>query len=200
MESSPIHVIKLGGSLLDMPDLRQRFERFATSYSQDRLLLLVGGGRTADLVRDLDTIHGLGEESSHWLALRAMQINAHIVAAMLPNLCVVTDIDGCHAAWCANDLVLVDPLRWLQIEHDAGITIAHQWSFTSDSIAAHLAHRLMAERLTLLKSKVPDSPCRVACAVELGLVDRAFETASRGLTHVQLVDLRNDPLRRCVMR
>ena len=52
--------------------------------------LIAGGGPAADLIRTMDRIHGLGDEQAHWLAIDALDLNARILASLLPG-CVVVD-------------------------------------------------------------------------------------------------------------
>jgi hypothetical protein len=88
-------------------------------------------------------------------------------------------------------------------EESEGVAIPHRWTFTSDSIAAHIAARMGAGRLTLLKSTLPQSECGPACAAGLGLVDADFPEASAGLPSVELVNLRSTrhgAAERCVLR
>ena len=77
------HVIKLGGSLLDLSGLAARLGRFLKNCSAHQRLLIVGGGGVADLVRQFDTLHHLGKEHGHWLAVRAMHFNTHLVMSMV---------------------------------------------------------------------------------------------------------------------
>src|ERR1051325_5490791 len=83
-------VVKVGGSLFDLPDLRQRMQRFLGDLDAQRVLLVPGGGAAADVVRALDRVHGLGEEASHWLALQAMSVNARFLGALLPEAPLVS--------------------------------------------------------------------------------------------------------------
>ena len=48
------------------------------------ILLIPGGGPTADAIRTFDKAHGLGEEASHWLALHALALNAHFLVNLFP--------------------------------------------------------------------------------------------------------------------
>src|SRR5258708_14485560 len=82
MVPSPI-VVKVGGSLFDMPDLRPRLIQFLRRLSCPEVALVPGGGRIVDAIRHLDRWHGLGEEASHWLALRALSLNAHFLPHLL---------------------------------------------------------------------------------------------------------------------
>ena len=195
MGAKPIHVIKLGGSLLDLPDLPERFEAIASKWRGRYLLLVVGGGRAADLVRACDDLFGIEETQGHWLAIRAMQLNTHVAASIFPGWRgrIVTDVAGCARAWRSGEVALVDPLIWLEREEVRGITTPHCWTFTSDSIAAHIAARLRAEYLTLLKSTLPTGPLDIDRATACGLVDPEFATASRDLGSMEVINLRADP-------
>jgi aspartokinase-like uncharacterized kinase len=195
-----IHVVKLGGSLLDLPDLVERFESWRAAELGPRGLLVVGGGAAADVVRDFDKAFRLGEPASHWLAIRAMQFNAHCVAAVLQNVQLVLDCAACEDAWANKRLALLDPLGWLSREAAEGVHIPHRWTFTSDSVAAHVATRLGAAKLTLLKSTLPKGSCDPVGAAKLGLVDEDFPGASKAIPGVELVNLRERPWVRCVLR
>lgn len=208
--SEAAQVMKLGGSLLDLADLAARLEVVRRARGAALAALVVGGGDAADLVRAFDRSYGLGEVKGHWLAVRAMQFNAHLVAAALPDAALAADIGACHAAWAAGRLAVIDPLPWLEREEAAGIAVPHRWSFTSDSIAAHIAVRLQAGRLTLLKSttsvaNVDDVLCypfandprnEVWEAVAEGLIDADFEAAAAGIASIEVINLRDASLAR----
>jgi aspartokinase-like uncharacterized kinase len=200
MSDPGIHVIKLGGSLLDLPDLLARFEQWRQAEVGPHGVLVVGGGAAADVVRAFDKEFHLDEERAHWLALRAMQLNMFCLAAVIARCEVVAEPQACAGAWGVGKLALVDPLAWLSAEAAEGVHIPHRWTFTSDSIAAHVATRLGAARLTLLKSTLPTSDCGPACAAGLGIVDEDFPAAAAGLPHIELVNLRPIPVGRCVLR
>ncbi len=200
MQNGQVHVIKLGGSLLDLPNLAERFEAFSRELAGRCGVLIVGGGRGADHVREFDRDHALGEENGHWLAVRAMQLNTYLVVAVLRRARVVANAQDCAGAWAAGELAVVDPLAWLEEEHRHGVTIPHRWTFTSDSIAAHVATRLGATHLTLLKSALPANTKYDDDNAAAGLVDSDFENASAGIGYVELVNLRTQPVERCVIR
>lgn len=194
--SIPLRVIKLGGSLLDLPDLPRRFNayrQFLANQGEQRLLLIVGGGVAADAVRHYNKLHDLGDHDGHWLAIRAMAFNAHCVARILGGCDIVTSPADCLSVWQAGKVAVVDPLFWLQAMEKKGLVIPHRWSFTSDSIAATIAVNLRASVLTLLKSTLPQQPVSIAQASALGLVDDDFPAACRGAASVELVNLRSEP-------
>ena len=61
--------MKVGGSLYDLPDLGPRLRRWLDAHAPREVIVAPGGGPFADVVRDLDRAHRLGEETSHWLAV-----------------------------------------------------------------------------------------------------------------------------------
>ena len=75
----PVVVIKVGGSFLDWPPLPDRLGAYLASRPDIRPVLVVGGGRLADHLRDLDRLHSLGEPRSHALALRVVEVQEHLV-------------------------------------------------------------------------------------------------------------------------
>ena len=82
----PAVVVKVGGSLFDWPDLKSQLPRFLAGLSGKTVVVVPGGGKAADAVRDLDQRFNLGEVISHWLALRALTLNAHFLAELLPGI------------------------------------------------------------------------------------------------------------------
>lgn len=51
-------VVKVGGSLFDLPDLGPRLRAWLKTLRTADVLLVPGGGPTADVVRSLDRAHG----------------------------------------------------------------------------------------------------------------------------------------------
>ena len=67
LRMSPILVVKLGGSLLDWPEWPTRLIDWLATRPELHPVLVVGGGRFADVLRDLDPIHALGEAArTNW--------------------------------------------------------------------------------------------------------------------------------------
>lgn len=194
---SELHVIKLGGSLLDLPDLFARMEVIRRQYVEHRAVLVVGGAEAADVVRRFDAMHHLKEGDAHWLAIRAMQFNAHLIASVLRDGVIVHEAAELNTAWKGARIAVIDPLDWLLREQSQGVTIPHRWTFTSDSIAAHIAVQLQARSLTLLKSTLlreATAPNLVQLAACEGIVDADFEVASQPLTQIEMINLRHDSL------
>jgi aspartokinase-like uncharacterized kinase len=190
-------VVKVGGSLFKWPEFPRRIAAFLQTLeaddSNERIILIAGGGPTADVIRELDELHGLGDETAHRLALLAMDLSAHILAALLPRATAVRDLDGLRSAWSAGSIPILPPsLVWDEIERSAHDALPMSWDTTSDSIAARIALHLAVDRLILLKSApLPVGTVRHEAA-RLGLVDPIFPTAARSLVVVEYVNLRDD--------
>jgi len=196
-----IHVIKLGGSLLDLPELIDRFDTYCLQRLKGAGLLVVGGGKAADLIRHFHQLHPLELSVGHDLCVRAMQLNTHMLVTKLEGGVIVTRPGQCEDVWKQGKLVVVDPYLWLEHEQrEHRIVIPRKWQFTSDSIAAHLAVRLSAERLTLLKSTLAKGPCDLAAASELKLVDGEFADTASSIPAVEIVNLRDPQLPGCVLQ
>ena len=120
-------VVKVGGSLFDLPDLGKRLCRFLTELDTPRILLVPGGGPTADAIRQLDRTHDLGEEKSHWLALRSLTLNAHFLAELLPNGVIADGWEACPPAWQAGKMPILDAYSFARADEGKSGCLPHGW-------------------------------------------------------------------------
>ncbi|MCE9561118.1 MAG: uridylate kinase [Planctomycetes bacterium] len=165
-------VVKVGGSLFDHPRFVPALRGYLDSLAPADVLLVPGGGEVVDAVRKLDAIHGLGEEASHWLAIRGMDLTGEFLRHTLP---------------CGSRLRILDCFAFAK--DDA--TLPHSWEVTSDSIAARVAIVHGAERLVLLKSV--DVPAGMSWdeAAEREWVDPHFPRIVAGATFmIEVVNFR----------
>ena len=183
-------LIKVGGSLYDLRDLGARLLGLLASLDRPRFFLFPGGGAAAEAVRSLDRLHDLGEESAHWLALRALTMNAFFLHSLLPEVPV--------AGWPeVPDKAILDPFAFALADEKNASHLPHAWAVTSDSLAARAAHLLGAQELLLLKSSAHAASALAEGmtwpeAAAAGYVDEYFPealTQAPGLT-VRLVNLR----------
>lgn len=163
--------IKLGGSLYDLPDLRQRLHHLVERLSPHPLLFIPGGGVTADAIRTLDRCHRLGQESAHWLALQTLTVNAHFLHALLPGFRIVADVPT------PEPHAIIDALAFAQGDESDPGRFPHTWDVTSDSLAVRIAYKAQAARLFVLKSTA--CPADVHEAARQGVVDPFFPEAIR---------------------
>ena len=196
MDTSRTVVVKVGGSLLGWLEFPTRLRQYLDRSRHERLVLIVGGGRVVDLIRDFDTLHDLGEDRSHALALRALDLTAHLVAALVAGLSVVERPDELEEVWRRGRVPLLAP-RWFMetIDRSARAPLPESWAITTDSIAARVALHLAADELRMLKSRGADglkTKSRAEAALA-GLVDPGFPKASASCQRVAIVNLRADP-------
>lgn len=154
-----VHVVKLGGSLLERGDLvralSQWVDRQQSADPSRHLLLVVGGGGLVDGLRKLAKLHALPDPAAHWLAIGLMETNTRLLAEARPGWPLV----GC---WKELMEVTVAPrVSWALPEAlirsaTPSLGLEESWRVTSDSIAASIAVRLGAG-LTLFKSKPPQT-------------------------------------------
>lgn len=189
-------VIKVGGSLFVRPDLAGRLRTWLAALPSRHILLVPGGGAAADVVRDLDRRHHLGEENSHWLALRAVALNAWFLASLLPDSDVVTDFEQCPACWQHGKTPILDAHAFATGDEDRVGHLPHSWEVTSDSLAARAAIVGQARQLILLKSTPTPEGIEWSEAGRRGFVDVHFApvlAAAKALT-VRAVSLDALPL------
>lgn len=185
-------VVKVGGSLLDWPEFPARLSAYVHQRANDRLVLVVGGGRSADVIRQLDEIHSLGEAPSHALALHSLDLTARILAVLVPGLEVVAHPQDLGPVWNAGRTPILTPRLMLDDDDRAGLDpLPHSWTVTTDAIAARLAVLLNASELVLLKSAPLPPDADRAEAARLGLVDPAFLDAARTLERVLYLNHRD---------
>lgn len=206
----PEHVVvKLGGSLLSLPDLRCRLRTALNRAPHRRPLIVTGGGAAADCVRRWQSAARLDDRDAHRLAIRAMSDNAELLHRLWPEIHLVTSRTEATAAWARGLLPLLLSDRFLEAEESAvastgrvrrapsGVSVPvspasplpASWDVTSDAIAAWVACRWPATRLLLLKSCDPAGD-DVGAWSRAGQVDPVLP----GLTHnrltVQMINLR----------
>jgi aspartokinase-like uncharacterized kinase len=117
-------VVKVGGSLLDWPGLAGGLSAYLESRRSDRVVLVVGGGRFADVLRDLDRSLTLGEERSHALALRVLDLTARLLGEILPGSFVIEDLPKLEDAWSRQQAPILVPRRFMDDEIPEGLKIA----------------------------------------------------------------------------
>jgi aspartokinase-like uncharacterized kinase len=129
-------------------------------------VLIAGGGDLADVLRRWDDLHAIGEERSHWLCVQALSISASVLAAMIPDVLLLTHFADLQSKLrAARDLqrgaTVAFDLHEFLLCHEQALppsAVPHNWSVSSDSLAARLAEVIAADELVLLKSVPPFEP------------------------------------------
>lgn len=140
-------VIKVGGSLGRGERLREVCTCLTEAGRGRGLLVVPGGGASADVVRDQDERFGLQPSTAHWMAILAMDQFGLLLADLTPGATVVRTLDEARARLEDDGVAVLLPSEPLR----RADPLPHNWSVTSDSIAAWLTARAGARLLVLLK-------------------------------------------------
>ncbi|MEM4700233.1 MAG: hypothetical protein QXT74_04705 [Candidatus Nezhaarchaeales archaeon] len=140
----PDAVVKIGGSLLRHPaKLRELCLELGGLMERLHLIVVPGGGRFADAVREVDAEVGLEPETSHLMALMSMNVYGLLLASLIPQARVIEEVgeaEGGSAVILPYKEARVDP------------SLLVSWEVTGDAVAARLAERLRAGLLVLVKA------------------------------------------------
>ncbi len=176
-------VAKVGGSLFDLPDLRDRLHVWRETVAGP-VVLLPGGGEGADVIRHLDRVHRIGEEQAHWLAMRTLAVNAQFLSALVDAPVVPIAVNP------SGPVAVLDPHAFCQTDKERAGPLPHSWQVTSDTIAARVAEVSGAE-LVLLKSADLPAGMTWEAAGAAGLVDETFAAVvGRAQLRVEWINLR----------
>lgn len=216
-----MRVVKIGGSLLDWPELREVFSKFVSSLPVGQpTLVIVGGGAVVDAIRFYDGLHHWPAQETHWCCVTLMETTASLLHLLFPQWQRLSSPQALHQ-WLASlasadmeappvgsqalvpdrDLVaIVSPAAFYGRDLAADALPAN-WDTTSDSIAALLASKLDARELILLKSAGSDldiDPLNretdLRSLTDANLIDPHFIAVLPKHTHLRLVNLRNTGL------
>lgn len=191
MDALGVRVIKLGGSLLELPALAARFRAWLEGQTPAVNLLIVGGGPIVESIRTLDRLHGLGDEAAHWLAIRAMGLSAEVVARLLPEAALVKCLNEVELEGTSPQLYLFEVQEFMQDDaRNSASPLPASWQVTSDSIAACVAAHVGARELVLLKSALPEGTITLQSLAQSGYVDEYFPQAMESRIPIRYVDLR----------
>lgn len=174
-----------------MAGLVPRLLQWLSRQPRRRDVLVVGGGRIADHVRDCQRMHGLNDLAAHWLAIDGMATHARLLASLLPGLSEPRAVAEIQA--CSPPFAVLEPMRFMRDEEPnfPPPCLPVGWMVTSDSIAARLAQVLGAAELVLLKSRLPPLPVTAAAAAHVGYVDEYFPQAIPADCRVRYVNFRD---------
>ena len=133
-------LVKIGGSLLTLPDLPQRLELLLDQLAEFRIMLLIGGGTVADAVRNWDRIHQLDTSAAHWLAIDAMGLTTSLVSQLVDRADVVSSRHAVQWCWTRNRLPILQPGTIVgQFAEESSDDLPEGWHVTSDAIAGWCA-------------------------------------------------------------
>jgi aspartokinase-like uncharacterized kinase len=188
-----LRVVKVGGSLLDWAGLPAALSKWLNQQPPGMNVLVSGGGKLAECIRDADQRFSLGDEPAHWLAVDCLSITSRLLAVAGDFSSFLDRYDDL-LAWRATSAlgnVVLDAREYLrQFEATLpGVPLPRDWTATSDSIAARLAETIGADELCLLKSSPPPRASLTELSAS-GYVDQHFSVAAARLPAPRFIDLR----------
>jgi|GEM_PF-73105 len=163
IDCGPRCIVKVGGSLLDLPDLPIRLWELIGRL-EGPVAVLPGGGPAADVVRDWAGRFELTESVAHWLAVDSLSLTARLVCDLLnreggsrPSTNAGASIasswkDACRCSVRGQVSVLDARSLLRSIDDQFAVELPESWAVTSDSIAAALAIHFEVPQLVLCKS------------------------------------------------
>ena len=196
-------LIKLGGSLLELPNLTARLAELTHAIQPCTPLLVVGGGTTCDIVRQWDSVRHFDPVAAHDLAVAAMHLNERLITTLWPRSRLIETEEQLQAAAADRRGGVMHAERWLLACGDEmrrrGFPIPMSWDFTSDSIAAWIAIALRIPRLILAKStdlcsSQQEPVPSLLQATSAGLVDPCLGGLVNSMAAVDWVNLRTGPV------
>ena len=167
--AQPLWVVKIGGSLEQAQELRPWLNVLAQAGA-GRVVVVAGGGRFADAVREAQARWQFDDAAAHKMAILAMEQYGCLLAALEPRLAPAATLPAINQRLGEGRAVLWQPSLMTLADPDAGIPA--DWQMTSDSLAAWLAGRLGGPQLALVKSVAPPGVgVRCEQAIARGVVD-----------------------------
>ncbi|MGB7328936.1 MAG: protein kinase [Rubripirellula sp.] len=168
-------VIKVGGSLLLRPKLKDQLDRWIDAQSPAENLIVVGGGSIVEAVRELDAVHSLDSDDVHWVCVELLESTRRLVQQLLPDwktVVTASQFRGCvERGFSLDQTTLVSVASFYN--RDCDTLLPKDWRTTTDAIAAYLAVCANADELVLLKSCDIDPDWDLDRLIDDGVVDDA---------------------------
>lgn len=191
----PVRVIKIGGSLFEFADVGTRIDRWLNTQPPARNVLIAGGGKLANAIRDADRVHRIGDRTGHWMCIQLLDVSAQLLDCLTPNTILVRDYTKLETVLSSSStgrfVLSVEDFMRNREAHLAGVRLSHDWRTTTDAIAARVASALGAGELVLVKSCDLSPGLDRHAAAEKGLVDQVLPDVAHSLK-LRWVNLRGD--------
>lgn len=187
-------IVKVGGSLLTLPDLAMRLRKLFAALDTDRIFVVAGGGEAARLVRNWDLTHQLDEEVAHWLAIESMSLTASLLANLLADAALVVDHRSADNNVLKGGVSILVPRSILdELHHGKREPLPVGWDCTSDSIAGWIATQWKVDSIVLAKSVDAPRESSTPSESEPAAVDAYFDSIIKGRLPVYWCNVRTNP-------
>ncbi len=166
-------VVKIGGSLAETGRLPGVLS--VVAGARRGAVIVPGGGPFADAVRAAQTAAGFSDATAHDMALLATGQMGLLFLELDPRLAPASTVPEMRRAMATGRIPVWMAYRLARRDR----AIPHDWSATSDALAARLAERLEAP-VVLVKSRRVDKAATAEALSRAGVVDPVFaEIVSR---------------------
>jgi len=142
-----VEVIKVGGSLAeDSVNLITLCQELGALAKSHKMLIVPGGGKFADVVREFYHNFDLTDTVAHKMAILSMDQFGLFLSSITPNSQTSYVLEEARRLSSTGILPIILPSN-LMLQKDP---LNHSWDVTSDSIAAYIAGLLLAKKLILV--------------------------------------------------
>ena len=192
-----IRVVKVGGSLFDLPDLGQRLRQWLVAQRPAHNVLIAGGGPLVEQIRAWHADEPLEDAAAHWMCVDLLTVTAHMLHAWMPEIPLVED--DCLLCQRVGEpgVTIFGPAPWMRHSEPGlpGTWLPSNWETTSDSIAGRLAAALLADEFVLMKSALPrrKTSRELSALAAVGYIDSVLAQMAPELPPTRLVNLRTLP-------
>ena len=126
------------------------FRRWLAVEDEMQNVVVVGGGRVVDALRELDRRQPMPAEVSHRLAIQAMSLTAELVAQRMNEATKVAKLEQLRLSTpCGVQILEVE--QFMSEDSGSANALPAGWHVTSDSIAARIAKILMRRGIGALE-------------------------------------------------
>ncbi|MFX0105542.1 MAG: hypothetical protein ACFE75_08630 [Candidatus Hodarchaeota archaeon] len=130
-------IFKIGGKILDYSkNLINTIAQFTQLYeggTLKKIILIPGGGTTANFVRSIYREFHFNDDLAHWIGIYSMDYNGLELKRKFPHLQIYDNFDNLEEE--SEGISVFLPYNYLKSKNE----LPHIWDVTSDSITLYLA-------------------------------------------------------------